>query len=118
MSRRFLELNELCTPFLFHKGYDPYEVQSDDEEETAGGAQTLASPTLSGVRSTRRAAEETATPSAPKEIAPERLDAFKSSLLKLLKEVRNEVSQIQSDENKVLSVSSLQSVPSSRPGLG
>lgn len=73
-------------PFSSYKGYDPYEIE--EEEEDAERAQTLASPTLSAVRSTRRSDEETASSSTPKEIASERLDAFKASLLKLLKEVR------------------------------
>lgn len=63
------------------EGYDPYEMDDDESE------QTLASPSLSTMRgSSRQTAEEATQPSTPKEITSERLDAFKASILKLLKE--------------------------------
>ncbi|MPC22149.1 Zygotic DNA replication licensing factor mcm3 [Portunus trituberculatus] len=60
------------------EGYDPYEMEEDGEDEE------MAEASLSTSRGSRQAAEDTT--STPKEISSQRLDAFKSSILKLLKE--------------------------------
>lgn len=67
------------------EGYDPYDIDSAEEEEPM-------SPTPATVRSTvsrsSRTMDETTVSSAPKEIAADRLTAFKASLTKLFKEDR------------------------------
>lgn len=67
------------------EGYDPYDIDSAEEEEPM-------SPTPATVRSTvsrsSRTMDETTVSSAPKEIAANRLTAFKASLTKLFKEDR------------------------------
>ena len=68
---------------LLHQGYDPYEMEDDADESTAT---TSSLSTMRG--SSRQTAEEASTSSAAKEITSQRLEAFKSSILKLLKEVR------------------------------
>lgn len=70
--------------FVFISGYDPYDIDSAEEEDPM-------SPTPATVRSTvsrsSRSMDETTVSSAPKEIAADRLTAFKASLTKLFKEV-------------------------------
>lgn len=60
------------------EGYDPYEMEDDGEDEE------MATASLSTTQGSKQAAEDTT--STPKEITSQRLDAFKSSILKLLKE--------------------------------
>uniref|UniRef100_A0A0N7ZDG1 DNA replication licensing factor MCM3 n=1 Tax=Scylla olivacea TaxID=85551 RepID=A0A0N7ZDG1_SCYOL len=60
------------------EGYDPYEMGDDSEDEE------MATASLSTTLGSKQAAEDTT--STPKEITSQRLDAFKSSILKLLKE--------------------------------
>lgn len=60
------------------EGYDPYEMEEGDDDEE------MVTTSLSASRGSKQATEDTT--STPKEITSQRLDAFKSSILKLLKE--------------------------------